>query len=103
MIKFSPAWWCDEEIDCAFKAAIFHNHLQTGDPDFSFEEFLAYSPNNMLNFDVAHYYGATGKHPNELVERLHDRIFSIHLKDKAGKNGTPPNTNMPWGEGDTPH
>jgi sugar phosphate isomerase/epimerase len=82
--------------------AIFHNHLQPGDPDFSFDEFLAYSPNNMLNLDVGHYFGATGKHPNELIQRLHDRIFSIHLKDKTGKNGTPPNTNMPWGEGDTP-
>jgi len=82
--------------------AIFHNHLQPGDPDFSFDEFLAYSPNNMLNLDVGHYFGATGKHPNELIVRLHDRIFSIHLKDKTGKNGDPPNTNMPWGEGDTP-
>ena len=82
--------------------AIYHNHLQPGEPGFSFDEFLSYSPNNMLNFDVGHYWGATGKHPNEIIERLHDRIFSIHLKDKTGKIGNPPNTNMPWGEGDTP-
>ncbi|HSH20073.1 MAG TPA: TIM barrel protein [Draconibacterium sp.] len=82
--------------------AIFHNHGQPGDPGFSFDKFLAYSPKNMLNFDCGHYFGATGKHPNELIERLHDRIFSIHLKDKTGKDATPPNTNMPWGEGDTP-
>lgn len=82
--------------------AIFHNHTQPGDPNFSFDEFLAYSPNNMLNFDAGHYWGATGKHPNGIIERLHDRIFSIHLKDKTGKNGNPPNTNMPWGKGDTP-
>lgn len=82
--------------------AIYHNHLQPGEPGFSFDEFLAYSPKNMLNFDCGHYFGATGKHPNELIERLHDRIFSIHLKDKTGKNANPANTNMPWGEGDTP-
>ncbi len=82
--------------------AIFHNHGQPGEPGFSFDKFLAYSPKNMLNFDAGHYFGATGNHPNELIERLHDRIFSIHTKDKTGKNGTPPNTNMPWGKGDTP-
>jgi len=82
--------------------AIFHNHGQPGEPGFSFDKFLAYSPKNMLNFDAGHYFGATGNHPNELIERLHDRIFSIHMKDKTGKNGTPPNTNMPWGKGDTP-
>jgi sugar phosphate isomerase/epimerase len=82
--------------------AIFHNHLQPGEPGFSFDEFLEYSPRNMLNFDVGHYYGATGKHPNELIERLHDRIFSLHLKDKTGKFSEPANRNMPWGEGDTP-
>lgn len=82
--------------------AIFHNHGQPGNPDFSFDEFLAYSSMNMLNLDVGHYFGATGKHPNELIERLRHRIFSIHLKDKTGKNATPPDTNRPWGEGDTP-
>jgi len=82
--------------------AIFHNHTQPGDPNFSFDKFLAYSPNNMLNFDAGHYYGATGKHPNGIIERLHDRIFSIHTKDKTGKNDNPPNTNMPWGKGSTP-
>ena len=82
--------------------AIFHNHLQPGQPGFSFDEFLAHSPKNMLNFDVGHYFGATGNHPNKVIERLHDRIFSIHLKDKTGKNSEPANTNRPWGEGDTP-
>ncbi len=82
--------------------AIFHNHMQPGEPGFSFDKFLAYSPKNMLNFDAGHYFGSTGRHPNEIIERLHDRIVSIHTKDKTGKNGNPPNTNMPWGEGDTP-
>jgi len=82
--------------------AIYHNHGQPGEPGFSFDKFLAYSPKNMLNFDCGHYFGATGNHPNEIIQRLHDRIFSVHLKDKTGKKGNPANTNMPWGEGDTP-
>ena len=82
--------------------AIFHNHGQPGDSTFNFEEFLAYSPNNMLNLDVGHYFGATGNHPNALIEKLHDRIYSIHMKDKTGKFADPSDTNMPWGEGDTP-
>jgi sugar phosphate isomerase/epimerase len=82
--------------------AIFHNHGQPGEPGFNFEEYLEYSPNNMLNLDVGHYFGATGKHPNEVIEKLHDRIFSIHLKDKTGKDSEPANTNMPWGKGETP-
>jgi sugar phosphate isomerase/epimerase len=82
--------------------AVYHNHTQPGEPGFSFDKFLAYSPNNMLNFDIGHYIGATGNHPNKIIERLHDRIYSLHLKDKTSKNTTPPNTNRPWGEGDTP-
>lgn len=82
--------------------AIFHNHGQPGDPDFSFDEFLAYSPKNMLNFDVGHYFGATDEHPNQVIERLHDRIISLHLKDKTGKFSEPANTNKAWGEGETP-
>jgi len=82
--------------------AVFHNHGQPGDTAFNFEDYLAYSPNNMLNLDVGHYFGATGLHPNELITKLHERIYSIHLKDKTGKNGYPPDTNAPWGQGDTP-
>jgi sugar phosphate isomerase/epimerase len=82
--------------------AVFHNHGQPRDTAFYFQEYLDYSPANMLNLDVGHYFGASGKHPNELIEKLHDRIYSIHLKDKTAKDADPPDTNMPWGEGDTP-
>jgi sugar phosphate isomerase/epimerase len=82
--------------------SILHQHLQPGEPGWTFDKFLEYSPANMLNFDVGHYFGATGLHPNGIIERLHDRIVSIHLKDKTGSKGNPPNTNMPWGKGETP-
>ncbi|MFN8242095.1 MAG: TIM barrel protein [Bacteroidales bacterium] len=56
----------------------------------------------MLNFDAGHFFGATGIHPNELINRLHNRIFTIHMKDKTGPKATPKDTNMEWGKGETP-
>ncbi len=82
--------------------AIFHQHFQPADPNFSFVKFLAYSPAIMLNFDAGHYFGCTGRHPNEIIEKLHDRIVSLHLKDKTGPKGTPPNANQVWGKGEMP-
>jgi sugar phosphate isomerase/epimerase len=82
--------------------AIMHNHLQPGQPGFSFEDHLAYGKNLMLNFDVGHYYGATGLNPNGIIEKLHDRIASLHIKDKTGPDSNPANTNMPFGKGETP-
>ena len=82
--------------------AIFHNHLQPGEPGWSFDKFLEYSPANVLNFDAGHYFGATGLHPNGIIEKFHDRMISVHMKDKTGPKGNPANTNMSWGTGETP-
>lgn len=82
--------------------AIFHQHMQPAQPGWNFDKFLAYSPNIMLNLDAGHYFGCTGNHPNEIIKRLHDRIFSIHMKDKTGPHSTPPNTNQIWGKGEMP-
>jgi sugar phosphate isomerase/epimerase len=82
--------------------AIMHNHGQPGQPGFSFEENLAFSDSLMLNLDVGHYWGATGQHPNSIIEKLHDRIISLHIKDKTGPNADPADSNMPFGEGSTP-
>lgn len=81
---------------------ILHNHAQPGEPDFSFDKLLAYGSKVMLNLDVGHYFGATGNHPNQIIERLHDRIASIHIKDKTGPNAAEPDQNRPFGQGETP-
>ena len=55
----------------------------------------------MLNFDAGHFFGSTGIHPNEMIKKYHDRIYSIHLKDKTGPTtGDQPNTNQVWGQGE---
>lgn len=82
--------------------AIFHNHMQFATPGFSYDPFLAVSPAVMLNFDSGHFFGSTGIHPNTIIEKYHDRIISIHIKDKTGPNADPANTNQVWGQGEAP-
>jgi sugar phosphate isomerase/epimerase len=83
--------------------AIFHNHYQFAEADFNVDEMLALSPANRLNFDIGHYYGSTGKDPAAFVEKYHDKIASIHLKDKTSDtNETEKNANQVWGQGEVP-
>lgn len=82
--------------------AIFHNHMQFAQEGFSYDPFIAVSPAVMFNFDCGHFYGSTGIHPNTIIEKYHDRIFSIHIKDKTGPNTDPANQNQVWGQGEVP-
>jgi sugar phosphate isomerase/epimerase len=82
--------------------AIFHNHMQFATEGFSYDPFLAVSPAVMMNFDTGHFFGSTGIHPNTIIEKYHDRIFSVHLKDKTGPNTDPANMNQVWGQGEMP-
>ena len=83
----------------------FHTHGQGGASGF--DRVLNASPYTALNFDVGHYYGVNGQSPVPLVERYHDRIASLHLKDRKGPGSPDPSgrgggPNMPWGQGETP-
>jgi len=82
--------------------AIFHQHMQFATPGFSYDPFLALSPVVMINFDAGHFFGSTGIHPNTIIEKYHDRIISIHIKDKTGPKTDPANTNQVWGQGEMP-
>jgi sugar phosphate isomerase/epimerase len=61
------------------------------------------SPNRngmALTSTLVHYAAAVSRPPIPFIKEHHDRITSLHLKDrKFGING---GANMPWGEGDTP-
>ncbi len=80
---------------------IFHNHFQAAKRDWrGYDTYLKYSDRIMINFDAGHYFGCTGNSPCDIVREYHDRIVSIHVKDKTSpRHG---NRNMPWGEGETP-
>jgi sugar phosphate isomerase/epimerase len=82
--------------------AIFHNHMQFAKDGFSYDPFIAVSPAVMFNFDAGHFFGSTGIHPNTIIEKYHDRIVSIHMKDKTGPKTDPANTNQVWGQGEAP-
>jgi sugar phosphate isomerase/epimerase len=82
--------------------AVFHNHMQFATEGFSYDPFLAVSPAVMMNFDTGHFFGSTGIHPNTIIEKYHNRLFSIHMKDKTGPNTDPANTNQVWGQGESP-
>ena len=91
------------------KYLLLHNHEQFADETFRLEPFLELE-NVRLNFDMAIYFGSTGKDPREIVEKYHEKIITIHIKDYVAP-GTPPPTNATgvgnpnnriWGQGDTP-
>ncbi len=76
----------------------FHNHtnnypvMSETDPILSHGQYIGF------NFDVGHYFAGTkGLSPIPVIEKYHDRIISLHLKDRT-KNGG----NLPWGQGKTP-
>jgi len=94
-------------------AIAFHTHGQGGSSGF--DRVLNASKYTALNFDVGHYFGVNGESPVPLVEKYHDRISSLHLKDRsapppptaqpAGEGRGGPGrggANMPWGQGGTP-
>ncbi len=80
----------------------YHAHLQATDK--AWDTALGQSPYNSMNLDCGHYIAAGGNNTKEtllaLIEAKHDRITSLHIKDRKNKqNG---GVNMPWGQGDTP-
>lgn len=80
----------------------YHAHLQATDD--LWDEALAQSPYNSLNLDCGHYIAAGGANTKEsllkLIETKHDRISSLHIKDRKSKEHG--GENVAWGEGDTP-
>lgn len=76
----------------------FHNHtsnyplMDKVDPILSHGKYIGF------NFDVGHYFAGTkGLSPIPVIEKYHDRIVSLHLKDRTAEGG-----NLPWGKGKTP-
>jgi sugar phosphate isomerase/epimerase len=75
----------------------YHGHLQQ--TFTAWDEAIAQSAYNGLNCDIGHYVAA-GFDPIPLIQARHERIYSMHVKDRKSKeNG---GDNVSWGEGDTP-
>lgn len=76
----------------------FHNHtnniptMENVDPLMQIGDYIGF------NFDIGHYVAGTkGQSPLPVLEKYHDKIISLHLKDRTADGG-----NVPWGQGDTP-
>jgi len=89
--------------------AVYHNHGQYANMTIAeIEKWLDASPANRLNFDAPHYFGFGYEDgpkltPIEFINYFHDRIISIHIKDKTSfKNPYVSNQNQVWGQGETP-
>ena len=80
--------------------AAYHTHTQGSMTVF--DQAFAVSKGNMANVDLGHYVagGNVGGTPMQFLEKFHDRISSVHLKDRT----TPEHCalNLPWGTGETP-
>ena len=86
------AKFCDRyDIDLAF-----HNHTQLNATTYD-SPLLDISDRFKINFDIAHYVAANEDDPLVFVKKYHDRIASIHVKDRRRKNGP----ELPFGTGDT--
>lgn len=76
----------------------YHGHEQQN-PTL-WDTALEQSEYNALNLDLGHYVAAGNSKPLEIIIAKHNRIKSMHLKDRQ----TPENEkgNLSWGQGDTP-
>jgi sugar phosphate isomerase/epimerase len=76
----------------------FHNHTDNVPVMDRPDPILDYGPYIGFNLDVGHYFAGTkGKSPLPVLERYHDRIVSLHMKDRTAEGA-----NVPWGQGQTP-
>ena len=79
-----------------------HGHSNIKDPNEfakpeSFAAALALSQYFRVNLDIGHFFAA-GYNPAEYLEQHHDRIVTLHIKDRKKDQGE----NMPFGQGETP-
>jgi sugar phosphate isomerase/epimerase len=74
----------------------YHAHTQA--TPTLWDTALSQSEYNAINLDIGHYVAGTNSSPVPFILKNHDRITSMHIKDRKFNNGP----NMPWGQGDTP-
>ena len=81
----------------------YHGHTDITSPEAfgrpeSWETAFSYSKYNGANIDLGHFLAANNVSPAAFLEKYHQRITHVHIKDRK-MNGGP---NMPFGQGDTP-
>ena len=74
----------------------YHGHTATGPDDW--ERAFSFAEYNGANVDIGHFVAGDHGSPVPFLEKHHDRVTHVHIKDRKRGNG--PNT--PLGQGDTP-
>jgi sugar phosphate isomerase/epimerase len=79
----------------------FHNHSNKSPDEFArpedWEEALRGASKYLaINLDIGHFTAA-GYDPVNFLEQHHERIITLHIKDRKANQGD----NMPFGQGDT--
>ena len=76
----------------------FHNHTANYPAIATLDPLLDQGAYIGFNLDVGHYVaGSKGLSPIPVIEKYHQRILSLHLKDRTADGG-----NVEWGKGGTP-
>ena len=76
----------------------FHNHTNNVPVTDAADPLLEIGKYIGFNLDIGHYFAGTkGKSPIPVIEKYHDRIINLHLKDRTAEG-----RNLTWGTGQTP-
>jgi sugar phosphate isomerase/epimerase len=74
----------------------YHGHAATTPEHW--ERAFSFAKYNGANVDLGHFVAGNNVSPVPFIERHHDRITHVHVKDRKMHDGP----NVPFGEGDTP-
>jgi sugar phosphate isomerase/epimerase len=74
----------------------YHGHASTRPEHW--EKAFSLAQHNGANVDLGHFVAGNNVSPAAFLQKHHERITHVHVKDRKKDNG--PNT--PFGEGDTP-
>jgi sugar phosphate isomerase/epimerase len=102
-IPLSKTKWLGAFADKHKMMVGYHGHTNITDPESfgkpeSWETAIGYAKYNGINLDIGHFVAANSISPIPFMQKHHDRITHIHVKDRKMNNG--PAT--PFGQGETP-
>jgi sugar phosphate isomerase/epimerase len=102
-IPLSKTKWLGAFADKHKMMVGYHGHTDITSPEAfgrpeSWETAMSYAKYNGINLDIGHFVAGNSMSPIPFMEKYHDRITHIHVKDRKMHMGP----NVPFGQGDTP-
>jgi sugar phosphate isomerase/epimerase len=102
-IPLSRTKWLGAFADKHKMMVGYHGHTDITSPEAfgrpeSWETAMTYAKYNGINLDIGHFVAGNNTSPIPFLEKHHDRITHIHVKDKKMHDGPA----VPFGTGDVP-